>query len=559
MSSQDQTSSPRKEDLDAFLIGVESKLRGPFSSLDLTKAVAASALRSSSSPREYLQTIARVLPRMDKVVKLRVLVGLLGLEPSEDTDDVVYDILTQAQESPLHEEWVRVVAGLCRGVMFAEDGTRESCRGEEFQSLLEKTCQDILGRVNDDSNGTQESHDMDPLFAPYYYSLLDEEELKKALPECLENPHFQVNKNASILQVDEKLEQAKVQEEGREHAQQVSRRPANASGTQNGTSSSSKSPPVVMPGMRSIGSTGSTKAKPKAPVKKSSMFLQAKKPTASGTGGRLGQQTAGARKTALHSRKPGGVRALLAKGRRPGMGAGAAAGAAGGASSTGSSGRAMKYGNNRSKMKMIDVTEVQGLAKEHKERVEADTREQKMSSKKRKILEAAAAKGLVAKSKKSKPTDDGSASIPVNDARVNGPQEAQGMNPAPAASAPSEKLQGTATAPQAGPSAAAQAAPASVPIRPEAVPPPVAPTAGNQDWRQLLDKSNKLSVDDRIRVQAFFTDRFNPTPDVPVYKMKLHEEKTIDPATKGTVKETLYLELDYTTFGFKKLRKIKKK
>ncbi len=75
---------------------------------------------------------------------------------------------------------------------------------------------------------------------------------------------------------------------------------------------------------------------------------------------------------------------------------------------------------------------------------------------------------------------------------------------------------------------------------------------------QLLEKSNKLSADDRFRVEQFFTNRYNPTPEITIYKMKLNEEKTFDPSTNQTIKETLYIELDYTTGEFKKLKKIKK-
>ncbi len=73
----------------------------------------------------------------------------------------------------------------------------------------------------------------------------------------------------------------------------------------------------------------------------------------------------------------------------------------------------------------------------------------------------------------------------------------------------------------------------------------------------ILENSNKLTPSDRDRVVHFFQSRYNPTPDQPTYKMKLHEEKKED---NGIImKETFYLELDYTTFGFKKTRKVKKK
>jgi len=80
-----------------------------------------------------------------------------------------------------------------------------------------------------------------------------------------------------------------------------------------------------------------------------------------------------------------------------------------------------------------------------------------------------------------------------------------------------------------------------------------------EEWVQLLQKSNKISDEDKLRVRNFFVDRYNPDPNVMVYRMKLHEEKSLDHVTGQVVKETLYLELDYNTFGYKKLKKIKKK
>ena len=85
------------------------------------------------------------------------------------------------------------------------------------------------------------------------------------------------------------------------------------------------------------------------------------------------------------------------------------------------------------------------------------------------------------------------------------------------------------------------------------------PAAPQQNWHQLLEKSNKITSTDRERVEHFFTSRYNPTPQIPKYKIKLNEDKTIDPSTGQAIKETLYLELDYGTFGYKMLRKVKKK
>lgn len=247
-------------DMDAFLISVESKLRGPFSSLDLGRAIA-----SAHSPREYLQNISMVLPRMDKVVQLRVLVGLLGVDPSEDTDDVIFKILTEAQEAPLHEEWVRVAAGLVQGILFyRHSGERDM--GDEVQKLLEKTCKDILSRE-------PLATDADPLFAPYYYSLLNPDTLHRILPECMSNPHFSANENAEIIRQDDTLEQ---DEQPVSASRLVEEAPAVAL------------PPVIMPGR---GTTNTFASKLKQPASKSSMFLPSKKP-ASATGGRLGRQLA---------------------------------------------------------------------------------------------------------------------------------------------------------------------------------------------------------------------------------------------------------------------------
>lgn len=278
------------------------------------------------------------------------------------------------------------------------------------------------------------------------------------------------------------------------------------------------------------------------------------------------------RKNTVHARKPGSAQALVAKVRRPGGVSGTAASLGRNSNSTGgSTGRAMKYGNNKSKMKMIDVAEVQGLTQEHKERDDKQTQEQKMSARKRKIMEKA--KGI----KKAKTTDTHEQPL------TTPPATTSDIMPGAASQKPAqsgEVLQATAAAallayqqqttgsalvsngssgaPPQHQQVPALATPSANIPPPLAAAPATASAPPKQDWRQLLEKSNKLSAEDRFRVKQFFIDRFNPTPDVPIYKMKLHEEKTADPSGQ-TVKETLYLELDYNTFGFKKLRKTKKK
>jgi hypothetical protein len=84
-------------------------------------------------------------------------------------------------------------------------------------------------------------------------------------------------------------------------------------------------------------------------------------------------------------------------------------------------------------------------------------------------------------------------------------------------------------------------------------------TTKQQDWRQLLQqRSNRVSEDDRRRIHQFFVERVNPTPEVTTYKMKLHEERTTDAATGQPVKETYYLELDYTNFTSTQTKKVKR-
>jgi hypothetical protein len=529
MSTNEETS-----DLDAFLVSVESKLRGPFSSLDLTRAVNSTALRQSS-PRGYLEQILLVLPRMDKVVQVRVLVGLLGLDPSDAFDDVVYNILSSAEKE--HEEWVRAVAGLVRGIMFEDgEGSRDSCRGEDAQQLLEKTCQDILDRV---SRQDKEGTDLDPLFVPYYYSLLNPDILQGVAPDAIYNPHFQVNEEAEILNIDERNENQKLQD-GDEATKSARRQQAAANGL--GDSSEAKQDLPTMPGVKAL-----SNPKPKAVTGSKSSLFMPKKPTPA-TGGRtMGTQFNAMRNGGLHTRKAGAAQALLTKSRRPG---GAAPSLSSTSTSATTAGRAMKYGASRSKMKMLDVSEVQGLTKEHQERDNVDNR----TVRKRKLMEAAAAKGLVKKAKLN------SENVSQTDPEITPPVTTPPVALPAAHVAPVTKPALEATAAAAALLAyQSQNNPVPSSVSASDVPESSANDASNSNWDQLLERSNKLAPEDRERIRQFFVDRTNPTPNAPVFRIKLHEERTTEPGSGVQVKETLYLELDYNTFGFKKLKKTKKK
>lgn len=234
-------------------------------------------------------------------------------------------------------------------------------------------------------------------------------------------------------------------------------------------------------------------------------------------------------KGALHTRKAGAAQSLLAKNRR---GRGTATASTAGPST--SVGRSQKFTNNASKMKMIDVTEVQGLNQEHKQREvkfqKEETREQKLLARKRKIMEAAAEKGLVAAPKIRK-LEEEQAKLKV-EKPIGNAEASQEQNPSS-----NDANEGV---PQITSSTATE-------------------DSTDQEWQVILkERSNKLSEEDRLRVQQFFSHRYNPTPEQPVYKMKLHEERTQDPSTGQAMKETYYLELDYNSFTSKQSKKTKR-
>jgi hypothetical protein len=248
------------------------------------------------------------LHRTDKITQLRILIGLLGFDtPGAEVDA----ILTQAQESPTYEDWVRVVAGLVQGIMFVEEEEDEdsrSARGEEAGDLLERTCQAILENVQELERATasvgndnmtsapRATADADPTFAPYHYALLHSELLHRVIPETKSHAHFQVNQDAEILKMDAKQEAAKTQEE-KEHVTSLASRAAQGSIKPTSARTTTTATPNF-PGFRS----SSSKAKPAVQRQKPSMFLSAKKP-------------APVARTGLHTRKAGAAQSLVGKGR----------------------------------------------------------------------------------------------------------------------------------------------------------------------------------------------------------------------------------------------------
>ena len=556
-----------QKDLDAFLTSTESKLRAPFSSLDLTKAISTPTLRGSLSEQEYLDRIAQVISRADKITQTQIIIALLGLDPSDDIDESIENILSIAQDAPPDAEWVRIVACLARGIMFdGEDG--KPCRGQEADKLLETTCKQIINRVKrlDYETGglTEEptrlaTADADPLFAPYRYALLKQPLLEKIMPETHTNPHFQVNESAEILSMDPKLESQKATEE-KEHSLMAGR-PKTVTGNTK-SAAMKEAPAPFLPGLRAANTEKSAVAKERP---KSSLFMPTRKPVAAAKG----------IKPALHTRKAGAAQALLAKGKRR-LQANAAAISNSTTAAGGVRGRAAnKLGNNRSKMKMLDVSEVLEINKDIKEREEVE--DKKISGRKRKADPGGLAKAV--KLKKSQKVEESKPSESPEKEKDEELEEAEEEPPQPAPAAPQPATGPTGaldlasmalSAYQAQVGAAstveqpqhkhtqnslnpAVTSPAPLPRLPHAHAPK------QQDWRVLLqEKSNRLSAEDRSRVQQFFEDKFNPTPHQPVYKMKLHEERSTDPKTGVPVKETFYLELDYTTFTSKQSKKTKR-
>ena len=82
-------------------------------------------------------------------------------------------------------------------------------------------------------------------------------------------------------------------------------------------------------------------------------------------------------KSTLHTRRAGAAQALLGKNRR------SMAGASAGAARVAQMGRAQKLANAKSKMKMIDVTEVRGLNQSHQQR---DTKLARKENAKQRLL-----------------------------------------------------------------------------------------------------------------------------------------------------------------------------
>ena len=167
----------RDEDLDAFLVNLEARLRADFTSFDLSSVISSqgsstssssvnnyvnrgnSSSASTSTPSRFLRLMQKVFSRAAKPIKLRALMSVMGLddddhtacnhnssenssrrdkEDGRNTDAIVWRLLSHAIKKD-DEVWVRVVAGIIRSIMFRRCHRRKFANngsGNSYNSLF---------------------------------------------------------------------------------------------------------------------------------------------------------------------------------------------------------------------------------------------------------------------------------------------------------------------------------------------------------------------------------------------------------------------------------------
>lgn len=662
------------EDLDAFLVLLESRLRADFTSPDLSRIISSQGTSGSSSsnivgisirgttgggssgtlistlpsgnqssPSKFLRLIRKVFVKAGKPVKLRSLMSVLGLDDDKTveeqsgksgmhtssyalttshsnssndegkkTDSIVWQLLTQAENDD--EKWVRVIAGIIKRIMFTsessdvttsttvDDSNDKETESEkqlrkivnEILSNVNKSCTDAEERMNTakqalytqiDEESTDEIEvqqkraqvgqtlstlligtDRNPTYTPFRYTLLSPSTIKAIIPGVDNNPHFVSNMDANVLKVDAEVEEKRAEEEGRELTTQKAAAAklggnditgSSGAGTGNGAAAVGKSSQqqqqtstggTVLAGqmrgrfsnMAGRGTTGRGSSNSNSGG--SSLFRPSTTLGGRGSaGGRAGRSLASLVGGGRAGRIPGrGGRAaggrLGTAGRAAGLGRGSLSAplqrrvpGAARALVAGSRGG----GGGETKMKMIDASEIEGLtrvAAEREKNSNMTSVQARKSERKRKLLQDAAASGLRNRERKIARTDE-STSAAQAASETNAPEN-NGNNSTAAG-------------------------------------------GGDSTFTSLLEKSNKLTPEDRQTIQQFFQHRNNsnnpsfqqPPIQMPagvdeatgIWKVKINEDKTVDGTTGESVKETLYLELDYKALGYKKTRKIKRK
>lgn len=439
---------------------------------------------------------------MTQSIRLRCIIGLLGFEPNvsqlykDNTfDGILEEFLVKisteekdmGQTLEQRDPWIPVLAGIVQGKMFcSKDGHDDTAadadaaaaadnreciyRNRKTDAVLKKSVDSIIQSImeasNDAVNFRNEAEvaltkglggekddlemeklldsfhigsDINPHYVPWCYRLCSEDVVREAITELDDRCDFIVNVNADILQVDERVDRIKAQEEKKEQEEkermkalaEERKRKMNAvaaTAATNGTGSnggmmsanrvpSSNNNSSTRNGGASTGSNSMAELLMRSKVKSglssvtasvdgSSSSRQSLPKTSvvgGGVGGRsrlsgLGRGAAanaiGGRSLANPMSQMRRPMALKGVAGNPGMRRGTAT-----AGTTTAAGTTTTTANkSRTRMKMIDVNEVKGLKKEEEERNKRLTEEEIRENKRRKILEKALAKGLKVKS-----------------------------------------------------------------------------------------------------------------------------------------------------------------
>ena len=456
-----------------------------------------------------------------------------------------------------------------------------------------------------------------PTYTPLYYTLVSSPLIKDIIPQLNDtnnNPHFTSNMDADILKVDGEVERKRAEEEGKEirngnMKKSSSLLPSTNNGSAGGTSSNvggrgrgnsnnnitnsnaaGRGGPILAGRITSTrrgvgrgggGSGGASLFRPSSTLGRVGGGVAAGRAPGRGGGGRLGggggRATGGGRSGSLsrlvaaggrgtgggrvgsisaplQRRVPGAARSAILNSSSSGRGSVSSAGRGGRGGGGGSGGG----GAGETKMKMIDASEVEGLTRAAAEREKTSnlsTVEARKLERKRKLMESAAASGLRNREKKKIASSDGGGTTAA--ATPSGGNNDQAVSAATAAISQNESDNTGILGEQ----------------------PQIHQQQQQQQQQQhsaasitsLLEKSNKLSPEDRQTIFQFFQNRNNnqgsmsqPAPppgtdESGIWRVKLNEDKAFDESTGEVVKETLYLELDYKSLGYKKTRKIKRK
>jgi hypothetical protein len=384
---------------------------------------------------------------MTKPIQLRCIIGILGFEPDmikqygqheskEQFEESVKEFLMEEND----EKWVRVLNRIILEKMFHNHHLNEKRSDDSVDSNTINAVDEIIQEVVDASayafdfrneakvtlsasSGKNEQEieklldifqigkDVKPYFLPLGYRLCDSAMIKDAYPEMNHSYDFTLNEEAQILKEDDIADRTKAEEENRlleqeerlkKMAEERKKKMAAEAVSRNGNNNAFPD--------GNVRHATTSETEPKGSDTASLMMRSRIKTSQTGSG------------HPSISKNLTGNTASGMRGRSAGLGRGAAADAIGGralgnpisrslgrggmtlsgssaikrsvVSMSGVKGRtAMK----NTKMRMIDISEVEGLKKAEEERKNQLNNEDSRENRKRKILENAAAKGLKAK------------------------------------------------------------------------------------------------------------------------------------------------------------------